>query len=441
MRHARFSLLAATLLAAALLLSACASRPWPFSAASTTTPAAPPWWQALNDPALNDLMATLEGQNLTVQIAVARLTEAQAQATAATGALFPRLDVTGNASRGERGVPTRTGTLEGGLQANYEVDLFGTTRNTAAAARLRAAQAAESVADARRLVRAELAQTVVEQRSRVAEQALLQALVSNTQALESLQAELARVGLSAPDAVSQAAAQTATAQQRLELATAATAATGFQLARLLAQSATVVLPAAPMVTPSPSAVLEVSLTQLQARPDVAAARLGYLASERDAAAAEAALWPRLTLGAFFGAQESTAITMPLASNPVWALSAGLTAPVLNFGQLRGAAKAAQARATAATLTYQETTNRALAEARTALSDYLAGVNAATAANLAEQRQTAAAATVAERARRGLASRLTALNAANAQLEQALQTVAAERNARNAYITLWTTLGQ
>lgn len=440
MRHARFSLLAATLLAAALLLSACASRPGPFGAAAST-PAATPWWQALNDPALNTLMATLEGQNLTVQIAVARLTEAQAQATAATGALFPRLDVTGNASRGERGVPTRTGTLEGGLQASHELDLFGTTRNTAAAARLRAAQAAESVADARRLVRAELALTVVEQRRHVAEEKLLRALVSNTQALQALHENLARIGLSAPDAVTQAAAQTATAQQRLTLAQAAAANTGFQLARLLAQSATVVLPAAGMVTPSPSTVLEISLTQLQARPDVAAARLNYLASARDTAAAEAALWPRLTLGAFFGAQESTAFTMPLASNPVWSLSAGLTAPLLNFGQLRGAAKAAEARATAAALTYQETTNRALAEARTALSDYLAGVNAAAAASLAEQRQTAATATVQERARRGLVSQLTALSAANAQLEQALQTVAAERNARNAYITLWTALGR
>ena len=426
-----------------LALTGCASWSLPHAESSEQkSENVSDWWLAFEDDALNALMTQVSEQNLTYKIAEARLREAQAQASASRGALFSSVDAVGNANRGERGVPRLAGSVDAGLQAQWDLDLFGVNRNTSAAAGLRADQASYNQVDALRLIRAELAVGVIDQRGLAEQKQLLLQLVSNTALAVSLTQDLTRVGLVGPDSLAQQKAQAAAAQQRLHNAEAALAETGFRLARLMAVSESIVLPGSALIqVPTPTETLGVSLTHLQQRPDVAAARAGYLASQRDAAAADATLWPRLTLGGFFGVQENTRGSMPLAGNPVWSVTSGLTAPILNFGQLRANARAAQARSEAAVLQYQDVSNRAVEEARVALTNYLEGINASLSAKEAFVREENVTQTVIERYRRGLVNQLEVLASDNARIERALQAELAVRQARTAYVYTWRALGQ
>src|SRR5262249_48378579 len=49
-----------------------------------------PWWQAFNDPVLNDLVKTAYDQNIDLRIAATRVLEARAQQAIAVGTLFPQ---------------------------------------------------------------------------------------------------------------------------------------------------------------------------------------------------------------------------------------------------------------------------------------------------------------------------------------------------------------
>jgi NodT family efflux transporter outer membrane factor (OMF) lipoprotein len=116
----------------------------PAVAAGATDPASlAAWWTTLNDPLLDELIQqALEG-NRTVAQARARLTEARARYGIAAAGLFPSVDA--GASVSDSGSNGRTGggssisidddeTYVAGLDAGWEIDLFGGRRRSVEAA-------------------------------------------------------------------------------------------------------------------------------------------------------------------------------------------------------------------------------------------------------------------------------------------------------------------
>ena len=116
------------------------------------------WWQRHSDPLLGALIVDAQALSPTVAEAGARLAQARAQQTAARAALLPSLDAQASASRGfneqVRGVAT---TAQAGLQAGWEIDLFGRNAAVAEAARERLAGAQAQWHEARVSVAAETA--------------------------------------------------------------------------------------------------------------------------------------------------------------------------------------------------------------------------------------------------------------------------------------------
>ena len=126
--------------------------------------------------------------------------------------------------------------------------------------------------------------------------------------------------------------------------------------------------------PNPEKIIDVNLDKMRSRPDVRAARSEMLSAKAGLELAEANLWPKLSLRSFFGVQEISN-GMIEAGNPIWSLAADISAPVLNFGVLRGAKNAADANSQAAIFVYEKAVLTALQEASTSLSDFLNSVNA------------------------------------------------------------------
>ncbi len=137
-----------SLLAVLATLSACASVPAPkapvpdmYIATTTADTGAPLdalWWRRFESSELNQLITQAIQNNLDLKIAYARVLQAQASARSAGSALLPNLGASGGVSRNERqnGASDFDGSTgySAGIQASYQLDLFGANRNNAASA-------------------------------------------------------------------------------------------------------------------------------------------------------------------------------------------------------------------------------------------------------------------------------------------------------------------
>lgn len=403
------------------------------------------WWSVFNDPVMNQLAEQLSGQNLDIKIAQARLEEAQALTTVARSAYYPDISATGNAMRGNTETPGAATILQGGFNAAWELDVFGRTRAGVRAAEARITAQAATVDDVRNLMLAELLRAVTLWRQ--AHQTLqeTQDLLHAQDDQVSLLEARAETGLIDTSFVERARAQRAQTATQIPLAEAAANAARYQMERLLGvQDERIALllsssPAHEPSVPTPQDILDVSLDTIKHRPDIRAAQANMLAAQADMDKAEADLWPRFTLGGFFGAQD-VSDSIRAASNPIWSLASGITAPIFNFGRLRGAVNAANARSTQAVLQYENTVLLALQETRTALSDYLNGINTVQtqAEALARRRDTVNIAK--ERFDSGLTD-MTDLTTAQAELDQAtIALIERKAAAAIAYIRLQKALG-
>ena len=117
------------------------------------------WWQQFDDPLLAELVSAAQGASPSIASARSRIEQARAARVASGAALGPTLDASASASRGRNdlGSDLIGNSYAAGLQAGWEIDLFGANAagRDAAQARLDGAQA--SWHDARVSVAAETA--------------------------------------------------------------------------------------------------------------------------------------------------------------------------------------------------------------------------------------------------------------------------------------------
>ncbi|MDY0228411.1 MAG: TolC family protein, partial [Desulfomicrobium apsheronum] len=127
------------------------------------------WWRALNDPLLTTLVDEALLANHDVRDAQSRLRAARARRAVAMAGFFPGLDASGSGSRAMSSRETGSGltreNYKAGLDASWELDVFGGTRRDfeAAGADLQASVA--SLNAARVSLAAEVALSYVEMRS------------------------------------------------------------------------------------------------------------------------------------------------------------------------------------------------------------------------------------------------------------------------------------
>jgi multidrug efflux system outer membrane protein len=105
------------------------------------------WWEAFNDPQLNDLIEEALGHNFSLRQSWARLRQAQALATGSGSALYPEVTAEAGASS-ERRQPDAAGSNETyslGLAGSYEIDLWGRIRSERQAALISAEASREDL--------------------------------------------------------------------------------------------------------------------------------------------------------------------------------------------------------------------------------------------------------------------------------------------------------
>ncbi|MBP7564441.1 MAG: efflux transporter outer membrane subunit [Burkholderiaceae bacterium] len=403
------------------------------------------WWSQWNDPLLAELVEAAQAASPDVAAAGARVGQARAARVQAGAALAPTLSAAGNVSRGPSqagGIPPVLATSgQAGVQASWEIDLFGGVRaaRDAAQARLDGADAAWH--EARVAVAAEVAAQYVAQRACERQLEVARGDARSRAETSRLSDESARAGFTAPasaalarasaaEGASRATQQRAQCELGVKALVALTAIDEPELRRRLA--------AAPVAPPPPATLFDVERVParvLSQRPDLYRAERDVAAASADAGSAQAARYPRLSLDGFVGRAAFRAGGSTFSFN-TWTLGPlALSAPLFDGGRSAAEVEAARARYDEAVATYTGRVRQAVREVEEAL------VNLDSAASRAADAQTAAdgyrasfAATEA-RYRNGLASLV--------ELEDARRTLLAADNAlidlRRQRETAWVTL--
>jgi NodT family efflux transporter outer membrane factor (OMF) lipoprotein len=431
--------------ALATLAPAAWQAPWPHGG---EVQALGRWWQRFDDPLLVELVTAAQAAAPTVASATSRIAQARAARVAAEAALQPRLDSSASAARGRQDLSLPVGTsLSAGVQASWELDLFGGlgAGRDAAVARLEGARA--DWHDARVAVAAEVATAYVSLRACEA-QALQNERDAQSRAETARLTELAsRSGFRAPadaalargsaaSAAATLAAQRASCELERKGLVALTALDEAALrARLAAGAAQVPQPAAAGLGAAP-----VPAQALAQRPDLRSAEQAVLASAAAVGEAEARRLPRIALNGSLGVSRVTAEGFS-AQGSTWAIGpVQVTLPIFDGGSLRAGADAARARYDEAGALYRARLRNAVREVEAALVRLQGSSEQTPLAQAALDGFEAALRATEARYRGGLASQFELEDARRTAVQAATRLVGLQRERATAWVELYRALG-
>ena len=310
------------------------------------------WWTLYRDSELDALEQRLIANNPDLAAAAANYVQAAAYAAQLRSSLFPNVsaNVSADRNRDSRNRPLRGATSPSrysdyvvGVQAGYEVDLWGRVRNLVASGKASAAAEQADLESVRLSLQAELAQQYIALRGLDREIALLQDTVAAYR--KTLDLTMARHdgGLAPGLDVARARTQFESAQSQVAQAQARRALAEHAIGALVGASVSefniapnrqaIALPAIPVGVPS---------TLLQRRPDIAAAQRRIIAANADIGVARSAYFPRLTLGGTLGYESAALGDLIAAPSLFWAIGPALALDLFDGGRRKAQVAQAQA---------------------------------------------------------------------------------------------------
>lgn len=393
------------------------------------------WWRAFGNADLNALVDQALKADNDLAGAEAALRQARAQATAATGALWPQVDVSEQSQRVKapralsNPLPDPDQFLyslhSAQLSVSYPLDLFGAAREKRVSAKAAAEVAAQRLVAARAAVAGNLTLAVIQNAALEAQIAAAEQSIRDNRALLDLFQKRQALGdIGAADVAAQQTALAAAegvlpplvrqaAHQKALIAIFLGRAPGLALPPLPSLDALALPADLPAATPA---------SIVARRPDVRAADAQVRGAAADLGAAIAARLPSLQLTGQVGG-ESTKFSSLLSSDAsIWTVVGGVTQPIFHGGQLRAQQKASEAALDAAKAQYRAAVLQAFSD----VDDALTGLRTdAASLDAADRAQTAAA--------RGLAMTRRQLELGGSGTLAVLNASAAEAQARGQLI--------
>jgi NodT family efflux transporter outer membrane factor (OMF) lipoprotein len=310
------------------------------------------WWEAFQDPALNALEERLDVSNQTLKSAESRFRQARALIRENRSARLPTVNAGGAITRDRlsqnRPIPvpapeTAYGDFNLGVDAEYEVDLWGRVRNLIAAS-VESAQATAADIEAVRLsLHAELALDYFDLRSVDDERRILDRAVDAYGQALALTRRRFEGGVANQVEVSEAETQLeATRAQQIDI-TERRAQFEHALAALTGQapeSFSLAETTAPLTPP----VIPVGLPSdlLERRPDIAAAERRVAAANSQVGLTKAAFFPRVVLGLTAGLEGSSIASWFNWPSRLWALGPSAAQTLFDGGRRRAVTEGAVA---------------------------------------------------------------------------------------------------
>ncbi len=328
------------------------------------------WWSRFNDPMLAHLVTRALEANTSVQSAQAALRQARALRDVSAAALWPGLDGSAAVQRSKSGSDSAVNKFTTGLDATWELDIFGANRSALATSEATARASAASLGDMQVSIAAEVALDYITLRD--AQARLVIAKNNLTSQQETLQITQWRLQAGLVTSIEAEQARTATEQTSALLPVLQTTIdqTSHALAVLIGQppAALVTQLAAARPVPQPADDLALSLPAetLRQRPDLRASEHEVAAAMGRVQQAEAARLPNFALSGSLGLNALTLGTLTDGASVVSAMLADVSLPLFDGGSRRAQVRAQQAALDQALMTYKATMLTALQEVEDAL---------------------------------------------------------------------------
>ncbi|TCI11372.1 efflux transporter outer membrane subunit [Dyella soli] len=340
------------------------------------------WWQLFGDAALTNLEAEASASNLDLQAAAARVDESRAQLglanasrqpQVAADASYMRAGISQHSPMAVVGAPTSaSNTWALGLEASWELDLWGHLRHLSESADANLQASAFGMASVKVSVAGDVARTylllrgtqtqitITEENRQIAEH-LVQLADSR---LQNGVATRFDVASSRADVASIEARLSQLHQQRDALMNALALLLGRPPRELDAQLSSASLPSMPQHLP-----IGVPSELAHDRPDILQAEARLRAAVADIGAAKADFYPRISLTGNLGVQAFDRTDLGSWSSRQFAFGPILYLPIFQGGRLERNLELSEARHRLAGIAYQQTVLKAWHEVDDALNAY------------------------------------------------------------------------
>lgn len=343
------------------------------------------WWRQFQDPQLDSLISRALRANLDLKQAEARIREARAALGVAGGFLLPEVDLLARHQRSSSGAGSAAGSgttfsaggfrdfFQVGLDASWELDLFGGRRRAVEAAGAELRAAVEDRRDVWVSLTGEVGANYIilrglQEQLRIAKDNLK--VQERTAAIVRKRYEAGFVsGLD----VANAQAQVATTAAQIPVLETAIQQTIYNLGVLLGQEPAALkdeLLAVKAIPPVPPQVpIGLPAELLRRRPDIRRAEAQIQAATARVGVAVAELFPKFFLTGSFGLAGDELKKLGRLNNNYWSFGPSISWPLFAGGRLRWQVKLQEAVAEQVRLQYEKTVLNALKEAENALVAY------------------------------------------------------------------------
>lgn len=340
----------------------------------------PRWWTSFADPQLDRVVDEALKRNLDVALAVARIDEARARRGVVQWRRLPDVAAQGSINRSRTSgnvamMPSITSTTyEAGFDASWEIDLYGGLKRAIEAADadlavLHAARGEVQVAVAAEAARAYLDFVASRELLAVANQDL----AAQRELRDAVAARLA-AGAARESDLSQAEAQLADQEaaipdielRRTDALARLAVLTSRPAAETLSPDAHL---AAVERLPQPSVMFAAGLPSdlVWRRPDLRRAERELARATANVGVIERNLYPRFSLTGSFGLQSEKPENLGESASQFWSIGPAVRWPLLQIGQVRNEARAADARVSQADIIYHQAVLEAFAEVEQSLA--------------------------------------------------------------------------
>lgn len=439
-----------------------------------TTPSAPPvldlpvptlgeaqnlerWWTLFNDPALNALMEEALAKNLDIATAMARVELARANVLLAQSDLYPSVNLAVGAGRNRvtsvgsqpwpDNVSQTSSNFSVGLQASYELDIWGKYRSLTTAARntlLSSEYARESI---RTTIAAEVGRAYFSLIAADAELTILRETLKSREESVGLQRDRFEAGVVGEFDLRQAEAERAAVQANIATTEGIVRLYESALATLTGRSPREVfaptvardmdskrlLAVPPIAEGLPSGLLE-------RRPDVKRVEAEIAAASLRIDAARADYFPSISLTALLGTESAALRNLFSGPAAIWGIGAGLLQPLIGLKAIEANVDAQTARRNEVIIAYQQTVQVAFRETHDALVINRTSRAALVAQNERREKLLQSLELADIRYKGGYSAYLEVLDAQRQLLQAQTLEIAAARDARIALVDLARALG-
>jgi multidrug efflux system outer membrane protein len=315
---------------------------------------------------------------------MARIDAARSQVTLARSNLYPTVNVGFDAGRARvsrvgpspipQGFPATGDDYRLGLNASYELDLWGKYRAASQAAQSEVLASEYARETVRTAVAAEVARAYFQLLAADAQLRLLRDTLTLRDETVRLQTDRAQAGIIGDYDLAQARAERAAVVSDIAIAEQAIALNESALALLTGRSPRDVF--APMIArnATPAAVLDVPTVpaglpsdMLERRPDIRQLEKSLAAASLRIDRARADYYPSIALTGALGTESTALGNLFSGSSLFWSIGAGLLQPLFNLNAIDANVEAANARRAELVANYRQTVQAAFKDVHDALS--------------------------------------------------------------------------